>query len=59
MFVDTAELGLMAQAEHDGCTGVEWDPTGRYVITAASSLHQKVARYACMTLTHFHSVFPG
>ena len=42
MFIDAGELGLLTQAEHDGCTAVEWDPTGRYVISAASSAFQKV-----------------
>lgn len=32
----TANLQLMATAEHYGITDAEWDPTGRYVITVAS-----------------------
>ncbi|KAI9827898.1 MAG: Translation initiation factor 3 subunit b [Phylliscum demangeonii] len=32
----TANLQLMATADHYGVTDVEWDPTGRYVATAAS-----------------------
>ncbi|KZF26837.1 eukaryotic translation initiation factor 3 subunit B [Xylona heveae TC161] len=32
----TANLQLMATADHYGVTDVEWDPTGRYVVTSAS-----------------------
>ena len=32
----TANLQLMATAEHYGVTDIEWDPTGRYVATSAS-----------------------
>ncbi len=32
----TANLQLMATADHYGVTDVEWDPTGRYVATSAS-----------------------
>ncbi|EON65017.1 eukaryotic translation initiation factor 3 subunit B [Coniosporium apollinis CBS 100218] len=32
----TANLMLMATAEHYGVTDIEWDPTGRYVATVAS-----------------------
>lgn len=31
-----ASLQLMAAGEHYGVTDVEWDPTGRYVVTSAS-----------------------
>ena len=27
-------------AEHFMCTNVEWDPTGRYVATSVTSIHQ-------------------
>ncbi|KAF2090482.1 eukaryotic translation initiation factor-like protein 3 subunit B [Saccharata proteae CBS 121410] len=33
----TANLQLMATAEHYGVTGVEWDPSGRYVGTVSSA----------------------
>jgi translation initiation factor 3 subunit B len=32
----TANLQLMATADHFGVTDVDWDPTGRYVATSAS-----------------------
>ncbi|KAI9674456.1 MAG: Translation initiation factor 3 subunit b [Caeruleum heppii] len=32
----TANLQLMATADHYGVTDIEWDPTGRYVATSAS-----------------------
>ncbi|KAI9859644.1 MAG: Translation initiation factor 3 subunit b [Trichoglossum hirsutum] len=32
----TANLQLMATAEHYGVTDIDWDPTGRYVATSAS-----------------------
>ncbi|OCL13329.1 eukaryotic translation initiation factor-like protein 3 subunit B [Glonium stellatum] len=33
----TANLQLMATADHYGVTDIEWDPTGRYVATVASA----------------------
>ena len=27
-------------AEHFMCTNIEWDPTGRYVATSVTSIHQ-------------------
>jgi hypothetical protein len=45
MFYDAEDLGVMAKGEHDGCTHVEWDPTGRYVISAASFNFSKVCLY--------------
>jgi translation initiation factor 3 subunit B len=33
----SANLQLMATAEHYGMTDIEWDPTGRYVVTVASA----------------------
>ena len=32
----TANLQLMATADHYGVTDIDWDPTGRYVATSAS-----------------------
>ncbi|KAI9717540.1 MAG: Translation initiation factor 3 subunit b [Candelaria pacifica] len=32
----TANLQIMATAEHYGVTDIDWDPTGRYVATSAS-----------------------
>ena len=33
------ELTLMASGEHYNCTDIEWDPTGRYVVSYVSSWH--------------------
>jgi len=35
-FVDTSDFTTMGLGEHFMCTEVEWDPTGRYVITGVS-----------------------
>jgi len=42
----TANLQLMATAEHYGITDAEWDPTGRYVATSASMWKHTVCRVA-------------
>ena len=39
-FFDCDELTTMSTAEHFMCTDVEWDPTGRYVATSVTSIHQ-------------------
>jgi translation initiation factor 3 subunit B len=36
-FWDAEENTLLASEEHYACTSVEWDPTGRYVVTCVSS----------------------
>ena len=36
-FWDADENTLLASEEHYACTNVEWDPTGRYVVTCVSS----------------------
>jgi len=41
-FVDTADFTSMGNGEHFMCTDVEWDPTGRYVITGVSWWGHKV-----------------
>lgn len=41
-FIDTSDMTVMNQAEHDFATDVEWDPTGRYVVTGVSWWGQKV-----------------
>ncbi|KAG1712168.1 Eukaryotic translation initiation factor 3 subunit B [Nymphon striatum] len=35
-FIDTADMTVMAQQEHFMASDVEWDPTGRYVMTGVS-----------------------
>jgi translation initiation factor 3 subunit B len=42
-FIDTADMTVMAQTEHFMATDVEWDPTGRYVITGVSWWGHKVS----------------
>jgi len=41
-FIDTADFTSMGSGEHFMCTDVEWDPTGRYVITGVSYWGHKV-----------------
>jgi translation initiation factor 3 subunit B len=38
-FWDVDELTLMASGEHYNCTDIEWDPTGRYVVSYVSCWH--------------------
>lgn len=39
-FYNVDELETMATAEHFMCTDIEWDPTGRYVATSVTSVHE-------------------
>eukprot|EP00898_Chlorokybus_atmophyticus_P002542 jgi/Chlat1/3289/Chrsp22S03537 len=39
-FFNVDELETMAVAEHFMCTDVDWDPTGRFVATSVTSVHQ-------------------
>jgi len=39
-FFNVDEMETMATSEHFMATDVEWDPTGRYVTTAVTSVHQ-------------------
>uniref|UniRef100_UPI00358FACB8 eukaryotic translation initiation factor 3 subunit B-like n=1 Tax=Myxine glutinosa TaxID=7769 RepID=UPI00358FACB8 len=41
-FVDTADCALMNMAEHFMASDVEWDPTGRYLVTSVSWWTHKV-----------------
>lgn len=41
-FVDTSDFTVMNQTEHYRVSDVEWDPTGRYVVTATSKWKSKV-----------------
>lgn len=41
-FIDTADFTVMNSGEHFMCTDVEWDPTGRFVMTAVSWWGHKV-----------------
>jgi len=41
-FIDTSDFTSMGTGEHFMCTDVEWDPTGRYVMTGVSWWGHKV-----------------
>lgn len=41
-FIDTNDMTVMAQTEHFMATDVEWDPTGRYVVSGLSWWGHKV-----------------
>jgi len=41
-FIDTSDFTSMGSGEHFMCTDVEWDPTGRYVVTGVSWWGHKV-----------------
>ncbi|XP_063444701.1 eukaryotic translation initiation factor 3 subunit B-like [Mytilus trossulus] len=41
-FVDASDVTVMANTEHFMATDVEWDPTGRYVVSAVSWWGHKV-----------------
>lgn len=41
-FVDTSDCTMMNIAEHYTASDVEWDPTGRYLVTSVSWWSHKV-----------------
>ena len=41
-FIDAADMTVMNMTEHFMATDVEWDPTGRYVVTGVSWWSHKV-----------------
>ncbi|KAJ8748201.1 hypothetical protein K2173_000609 [Erythroxylum novogranatense] len=41
-FYNVDELETMATAEHFMATDIEWDPTGRYVVTSVTSVHHEM-----------------
>lgn len=41
-FIDTSDFTSMNNGEHFMCTDIEWDPTGRYVMTGVSWWGHKV-----------------
>jgi translation initiation factor 3 subunit B len=49
----SANLQLMKTAEHYGVTDIDWDPTGRYVISSASVWTHAVS-YLLIFLPNFH-----
>ena len=52
-FIDTSDFTIMAQNEHFMATDVEWDPTGRYVVSGISYWMHK-ASYSFL-IFHFIS----
>ena len=42
-FWDTKDMTVMNTAEHSSATDLEWDPTGRYIVTSVSHWTQKVS----------------
>lgn len=42
IFVDTNDMSVMAKPEHPDLSNVEWDPTGRYVISYVNRFNAKV-----------------
>ena len=61
-FVDTSDCTMMNIAEHYMASDVEWDPTGRYVVTSVSWWSHKVQTAPIplnqSTLTFIHSYWP-
>ncbi|KAI7751847.1 hypothetical protein M8C21_011255 [Ambrosia artemisiifolia] len=49
-FYNVDELVTIATAEHFMATNVEWDPTGRYVATAVTSVHEMENGFNIWTL---------
>lgn len=47
-FVDTSDCTMMNIAEHYMASDVEWDPTGRYVVTSVSWWSHKVICHNCV-----------
>ena len=39
-FLSADEFETLNAAEHFMCTNIEWDPTGRFVATSVTSIHQ-------------------
>ena len=39
-FLSADDFETLNAAEHFMCTNVEWDPTGRFVATSVTSIHQ-------------------
>jgi len=48
-----ANLMLMETADHYGVTDVDWDPTGRYVVTSASMWTHQVSTQILITQRHY------
>jgi translation initiation factor 3 subunit B len=48
-FFNVDEMETMATCEHFMATDVEWDPTGRFVTTAVTGVHQMENGYHCWT----------
>ena len=55
-FYDTADMTLMNAVEHSSTLDLEWDPTGRYLVSTVSVWNQKV-RYYVWLFFFLDSVF--
>lgn len=53
-FIDTNDMTVMAQTEHFMATDVEWDPTGRYVVSGLSWWGHKVSVYVWKSIKTSH-----
>ena len=42
IFVDTSDMSIMSKQEHPDLSDVEWDPSGRYVISSVNLWNAKV-----------------
>lgn len=56
-FVDTSDCTMMNIAEHYTASDVEWDPTGRYIVTSVSWWSHKVAPLSGFVLWGFLCCF--
>ena len=54
-FYDTSEMTLITNAEHSQATDLEWDPSGRYIVTSVSYWTQKVRHTRIHTHIHTHA----
>lgn len=52
-FVDTSDCTMMNIAEHYTASDVEWDPTGRYLVTSVSWWSHKVTWRPCLLVFFF------
>lgn len=54
-FIDTNDFLVMNTSEHFKASVVEWDPTGRYVVTAVTMWKTKVFNEILVADIFFHS----
>jgi translation initiation factor 3 subunit B len=49
-FIDTSDFTITNTSEHFQVTDVEWDPTGRYVVTGVSHWAHKVLLFVSLEI---------